>query len=161
MHHAWGRAQGHAGEDDASSSDPFASGTSATRELPSWAQLHACAACKRAKTACNNQRPCGRCTRLGVPCSGDAKAVKHACAACKRSKIRCDIDECHPHPCSRCARLGRECTPLVPSKSAPASFKKPKLTHVDQPTCGDADDTGADHLLFGDAIMPSLMAHAV
>ena len=41
-------------------------------------KLHACKNCQRAKTACNDQRPCARCVRLGVPCDGDMRAVKRA-----------------------------------------------------------------------------------
>ena len=51
------------------------------------AKLHACKNCQRSKTACNDERPCARCVRLGVPCDGEARAVKRACAACKRSKV--------------------------------------------------------------------------
>ena len=38
-----------------------------TKQSPSsLLQLHACNNCQRAKTACNDERPCGRCVRLGV-----------------------------------------------------------------------------------------------
>lgn len=83
-------------------------------------KLHACKNCQRAKTACNDQRPCARCVRLGIPCDGDMRAVKRACAACKRSKVKCDLDDKHPNPCTRCTRLGCECTPHVPNKKKKA-----------------------------------------
>ena len=85
-------------------------------------QLHACKNCQRAKTACDHQRPCARCVRLGVPCdpTTNARVVKRACSACKRSKVKCDFDECYPNPCSRCTRLGmgHDCTPHVPNKKS-------------------------------------------
>ncbi|KAL1499027.1 hypothetical protein AB1Y20_013543 [Prymnesium parvum] len=77
-------------------------------------KLHACKNCQRAKTACNDTRPCARCVRLGLSCDGDTKAVKRACASCKRSKVKCDLDD--RQPCSRCTRLAIECTPHVPNK---------------------------------------------
>ena len=79
-------------------------------------KLHACKNCQRAKTACNDQRPCARCVRLGAACDGDMRAVKRACAACKKSKVKCDLDDRHPDPCTRCARLCAPCIPHVPNK---------------------------------------------
>ena len=79
-------------------------------------KLHACKNCQRAKTACNDQRPCTRCVRLGAACDGDMRAVKRACAACKKSKVKCDLDDRHPDPCTRCARLSAPCIPHVPNK---------------------------------------------
>ena len=108
-------------------------------------QLHACKNCQRAKTACNDQRPCARCVRLGVPCDGNMRAVKRACVACKRSKVKCDLDECHPNACSRCTRLGSECTPHVPNKKS----KKSK-----------DDDDYVDDGLFGGGIPMPLDAYS-
>lgn len=85
-------------------------------------RLHACRRCQRAKTACHG-RPCTRCVRLGVPCDGEARAVKRACVACRRSKVKCDLDDRHPLACSRCVHLGAECQPHVPNagKKRPAT----------------------------------------
>ena len=106
-------------------------------------QLHACKNCQRAKTACNDQRPCARCVRLGVPCDGNLRAVKRACSACKRSKVKCDLDDLYPKPCSRCARLGSECTPHVPNKKSKKSSAKDEAD----------DDVPADDSPFGRALV--------
>jgi len=97
-------------------------------------KLHACKNCQRAKTACNDQRPCARCIRLGVPCDGDMRAVKRACAACKKSKVKCDLDDRHPNPCTRCSRLAAVCTPHVPNKKKARTGKG----------CGADDDDDED-----------------
>ena len=58
-------------------------------------KLHACKRCQRAKTACNNARPCARCVRLNVPCDDSLRAVKRACVTCRRSKV---LFAATPHP---------------------------------------------------------------
>ena len=92
-----------------------------TRRLPSSRGdyrpvLHACKNCQKARTACTDQRPCLRCTRLGLQCEGEAKPVRRACDHCKRAKTKCDLNDAMP--CARCVRLGLECT-------ASGNFKKP------------------------------------
>ena len=80
-------------------------------------KLHACRRCQRAKTACNNGRPCSRCIRLAVPCDGEMRAVKRACVTCRRSKVKCDLDDVPAgSACSRCFHLGFDCLPHVPTR---------------------------------------------
>jgi hypothetical protein len=103
-------------------------------------KLHACKNCQRAKTACNDQRPCARCVRLGAACDGDMRAVKRACAACKKSKVKCDLDDRHPDPCTRCARLCAPCIPHVPNK------KKARLGKGGD----DDDDCQSKNFIYSD-----------
>ncbi len=75
-------------------------------------RLHACKSCRRAKKICvDDQRPCARCVRLGLPCDEVVKPVKRACTNCSQTKVKCDLDA-ENDPCSRCRRLGLVCTPL-------------------------------------------------
>ena len=75
-------------------------------------RLHACKSCRRAKKICvDDERPCARCVRLGLPCDEVVKPVKRACTNCSQIKVKCDLDA-ENDPCSRCRRLGLVCTPL-------------------------------------------------
>eukprot|EP01083_Nonionella_stella_P035707 97376_1 len=68
----------------------------------------ACASCFKAKTGCDNNRPCGRCCRLGIENCRDRRApfakTAVACTRCHRAKSGCES----ARPCARCVRLGYE-----------------------------------------------------
>ena len=50
-----------------------------------WRRLRACAPCRRAKTACDETRPCPRCVRLRIECcTADIKPKKTACINCHK-----------------------------------------------------------------------------
>jgi len=83
-------------------------GTAATLPRGRRLTLLACKNCQKARTACTDQRPCQRCTRLGLQCEGEAKPVRRACDQCKRAKTKCDLNDAMP--CARCVRLKLECT---------------------------------------------------
>ena len=74
-------------------------------------KLHACKNCQRAKTACNDTRPCTRCVRLQLSCDGDMRTVKRACASCKRSKVKCDLDDKQVRPHAFRTHVARPSTP--------------------------------------------------
>jgi hypothetical protein len=116
--------------------------------------LHACRNCVRAKTACDDLRPCSRCARLGVPCDDtmEKRALKRACSSCKRSKVKCDIDDVLPKACTRCTRLGTgdTCTPHEPHKrpkKSNAHDDEAALPQGQGSTCGrssvDVSEPGA------------------
>lgn len=93
------------------------------RKRPRQIATNACAACKRAKTKCSEERPCPRCIRAGASaaCMGpplsislekrngpDAqtkqrrKSTAQSCASCRQSKVKCDDVK----PCTRCIKNG-------------------------------------------------------
>ncbi|EOD03701.1 hypothetical protein EMIHUDRAFT_221829 [Emiliania huxleyi CCMP1516] len=86
-------------------------------------KLHACTACQKARTACTDERPCPRCTRLGLLCEGTAKPMRRACAHCKRAKVRCNLNDASP--CERCVRLGLDCSARPPPKRPRDEGPKP------------------------------------
>ena len=74
--------------------------------------LHACLHCRTAKTACTDQRPCNRCTRLGLDCvSYREEPRKRACTGCHSAKVSCDLGVLGGDTCTRCRRLGTPCIP--------------------------------------------------
>lgn len=77
-------------------------------------KLQACTHCQRAKSACTDQRPCLRCTRLGIPCDDDPKPRKQACARCKHARVKCDLDA--QQPCGRCCKFRLACVLHVPER---------------------------------------------
>ena len=108
-------------EDEASDDGPRLKGV----------RLRACPSCRDAKTACDDERPCKRCRRLGIPCEAVSHTIRKrlACVNCKRSKVLCDLSEVQvvhgcAGSCSRCARLGLECAP--PTSPAPRGRKPPQ-----------------------------------
>eukprot|EP00966_Prymnesium_polylepis_P285375 6592168-Prymnesium_polylepis.1 len=89
-------------------------------------RLRACPSCHDAKTACDDERPCNRCDRLGLRCEAEAHTRKRpACTSCKRSKVMCDLGD--TGSCSRCMRMGSVCVPHeVVERKQPQFAKQPR-----------------------------------
>jgi hypothetical protein len=91
---------------------------------------YACAACRRAKSKCSEEKPCRRCIRanraascaewgreagsrawpsdlvlLDPATAGKRRriTISESCASCRRSKVRCDEQK----PCTRCVKQGQ------------------------------------------------------
>lgn len=74
--------------------------------------MHACMHCRAAKTACTDERPCKRCTRLGLECSAYRdEPRKRACVGCHSAKVSCSVKDDGSDTCARCRRLGITCVP--------------------------------------------------
>ena len=72
--------------------------------------MHACERCRTSKTACNDERPCHRCKRLGLQCSSEGEAPrKRACTSCYEAKTACD--SISTEKCSRCLSFNIPCIP--------------------------------------------------
>ena len=87
--------------------------------------MHACVRCRAAKAACTDERPCGRCTRLGLECVTDSGQRKRSCRACHTAKIACGT--LFNEPCHRCAKYGLECVPPEPAPGSKVAARSPRL----------------------------------
>lgn len=95
-------------------SPPLASarGSEATKPPAELSVMHACMHCRAAKTACTDERPCRRCTRLGLECSAYRdEPRKRACVGCHTAKVSCSFKDDGSDTCARCRRLGITCVP--------------------------------------------------
>ena len=62
---------------------------SPARQQPALLQLHACNNCQRAKTACNDERPCARCVRLEVRAHSNLELLFRARRSSPELQLRC------------------------------------------------------------------------
>ena len=94
--------------------------------------MHACERCKASKTACNDQRPCHRCKRLGLQCASEGEAPrKRACTSCYAAKTSCNTGD--GEACARCRLLNIPCIQRGPVAQRPRRIRacsEPPIVYV-------------------------------